>query len=292
MEKNTFFRKKHMVRIKGGYLDLTTPKVIGILNVTPDSFYDGGKYNDEDRIIEHVGQMLSEGADVIDVGACSSRPGAGIISPDTEFERLTRALHPIRENYPDIILSVDTFRSDIARKVVSQFEVDIINDISAGQLDPMMTDTISELQVPYIIMHMRGTPSDMQRRTDYENVTKDVIIYLGEQVNLLRLKGINDIIIDPGFGFSKTTDQNYQLLAHLDAFKIIDCPLLIGVSRKSMVYKSLDITPEEALNGTTALHMAALERGANLLRVHDVKEARQAVELFLKMKKEGSKIHS
>jgi dihydropteroate synthase len=289
MDKDTFFSKKQLIRIKGKYMDLTIPKIVGILNITPDSFFDGGKYTELDRMIDHVDQMLAEGADIIDVGAYSSRPGAENISPEEELQRLTRALSPIRQKYSEIILSVDTFRSDIARKVVIEFQVDIINDISAGMLDMRMADTVAELQVPYIIMHMRGTPSDMQQHTDYTDVIKEAIQFLGRQAGMLKLKGVNDIIIDPGFGFSKTLDQNFQLLSNLDAFKILEYPLLVGISRKSMVYKTLDISPDEALSGTTALHMTALQKGADLLRVHDVKEAKQAVQLYLKTRQEGDK---
>jgi dihydropteroate synthase len=290
MTEDTLFKKKQLLRMKGKYIDLSIPKIMGILNVTPDSFYDGGRYTNTDQMIGHVGKMLSEGADIIDVGACSSRPGAEILSADDELARLIRTLDPIRTKYPEIILSVDTNRADIVRKIVEMYDVDIINDISAGQFDPQMTDTIAGLHIPYMIMHMRGTPADMQNRTDYTDVLKEVIMFLAERVSELRLKGVNDVIVDPGFGFSKTIDQCFHLLARLDAFSIMDCPLLVGISRKSMIYKSLGITPDEALNGTTALHILALTKGADLLRVHDVKEARQAVELFLKVKTAGNKM--
>jgi dihydropteroate synthase len=289
MEKSTFFTKKHLIRIRKRYLELDSPKIVGILNVTPDSFYDGGKYIKTGEMMAHVEKMVTDGADIIDIGASSSRPGAEAITLKEEQERLVRALDPIRHKYPDFPLSVDTCRPEIAQLVVTRFDVEIINDISAGQVDPRMAETIAELKVAYIVMHMRGTPADMQKRTDYTDVVREVIFYLAERISMLRLKGINDIIIDPGFGFSKTPDQNFELLANLDAFKIIDCPLLIGVSRKSMIYRTLGISPGEALNGTTALHMLALERGVDFLRVHDVKETRQVIDLYLKMKSSKNK---
>jgi dihydropteroate synthase len=288
-DKDTFFHKKRLIRIKGNYWDFSIPRVMGILNLTPDSFYDGGKYLDSDSMMKQVERMIGEGADLIDVGSYSSKPGAEPVTAAEELRRLLPALELIRKKYPDIILSVDTSRAEVARKVIADFTVDIINDISAGTADPQMADTIADLQVPYIMMHMKGTPQNMQKLTDYKDLVREVIAFLGSQTEFFKQKGVNDIIIDPGFGFSKTLDQNYQLLSHLDTFKMLEYPLLVGISRKSMIYKFLEITPDEALNGTIALHMLALERGANMLRVHDVKEAKQAVNLFIKTKEEGKK---
>jgi dihydropteroate synthase len=289
MAKDTFFKKKQFIRIRGKLLDLTTPKIIGILNITPDSFYDGGRYTDKAGLMARIEKMLYEGADIIDIGAYSSRPGAPEVSTEEEMHRLIVALEPIRKKFPEIILSVDTFRSDIARKVIEDYQVDMINDISGGQIDPGMMDTIAEMKIPCIIMHMRGTPQTMQQHTDYDDLIKEVIRFLGKQVSSLLGKGASDILLDPGFGFSKTVEQNYALLANLDAFRILELPIVVGISRKSMIYKFLDIKPDEAMNGTTALHMIALEKGADFLRVHDVKEARQAIKLFVRTREETLK---
>jgi dihydropteroate synthase len=287
--KDTFFNKKRLIRIRGNYWDITMPKVMGILNLTPDSFFDGGRFTDPGAMMAQVGKMLAEGADFIDIGSYSSRPGADNIDLKEESERLIKALVPIRKKYPEIVLSVDTFRSEVAKIAVKDFDVDIINDISAGSLDEVMIDTIAELQVPYTIMHMRGTPQNMQQQTQYDDLIKEIIYFLGTLTNKLLHRGIKDIIIDPGFGFSKTIDQNFQILYNLDAFKIIEQPLLVGLSRKSMIYKTLETSVENSLTGTTALHMSALERGADILRVHDVKEARQAISLFLKLREQSGK---
>ena len=277
--KDTFFSRKSTINCNGELIDLSEPKVMGILNITPDSFYDGGKFSSLDKIINQVTEMIENGCDIIDVGAYSSRPGAKEVSVDEEIKRLSPVLEKIREEYPDMIISVDTFRSEVARKVVNEFNVDIINDISAGDLDERMFDTIAELKVPYIIMHMKGTPDNMQENPRYENVVKEVMYYFSEKVEKLKLMGVNDIIIDPGFGFGKTIEHNYQLLKHLDDFKIFELPLLVGVSRKSMIYKFLEVSPEMALNGTTIVHTLALLGGADILRVHDVKEAKEAIQL-------------
>lgn len=289
MVKDTFFVKKHLINCRGRYLDLASPKIMGILNLTPDSFYDGGKYRTLTEIIAHVDNMIEEGADIIDIGAYSSRPGAKHITEKEELARLEHVVESIRTNYPEQILSVDTFRSGIAKKVIKELEIDMINDISAGNLDSKMYDVIAEAQVPYIVMHMPGDPQTMQQRTSYSDLLKDILSFMGEKISLLRSKGIHDIIIDPGIGFGKTIDQNYELLANLQVFEMLEEPLLVGISRKSMIYRTLNISPEEALNGTTALHMHALLAGANILRVHDVKEARQTTELFLKLRMEGIK---
>ena len=289
MDKDTFFQKKHLLRIGRNYLNIDTPKIAGILNITPDSFYDGGRYLDKDAVMNQVGKMISEGAGIIDVGAASSRPGAEEIGGNEELERLARALGPIRETWPDVIISVDTTRADIARKVVEKFQVNIINDISGGTADPEMFDTLAEFQIPCIIMHMRGTPKTMQKNTDYSDLLKELLEYFNHQTETLKQKGIHDIIIDPGFGFSKTLEQNYQILYHLHVFSILSYPLMVGLSRKSMIYRKLNITPDKALNGTTALHMMALERGADIIRVHDVSEAKQTIELYINARSEGNK---
>ena len=287
MDKDTFFEKKQIINCRGKCLDFSSPKIMGILNITPDSFFDGGRYMEEKSILSRVEELNSGGAEIIDLGAYSSRPGADDISEKEELRRLRLALEVIREKYPDLILSVDTFRSKVAQIVVNEFNVNIINDISGGRLDDKMHDMVANLQVPYIIMHMPGTPKNMQSKTKYNDLINDIIDFLGIQIDLLKKKGLNDIIIDPGFGFGKTIEQNYQILAHLDTFKILDCPVLAGISRKSMIYRFLEISAEESLNGTIALNMLALANGADILRVHDIKEARQTVKLYLKTKAEG-----
>jgi dihydropteroate synthase len=278
----------HWINIRGNLYDLSIPRVMGIINVTPDSFYEGSRYSDVDDLMRAVEKMVSEGADIIDIGAFSSRPGAALVSESEEKNRLTRALEVIRKHFPKIILSVDTCRASIAEWVVLQYGVDIINDISGGRADEKMYATIARLQVPYIIMHMRGTPADMQQYANYRNVTQEVIYELSECLYHARYAGINDIIIDPGFGFAKTLEQNYELLANLETFRVMGLPLLIGISRKSMVYKLLNIPPEQALNGTTAAHMVALMKGAAILRVHDVWAAKEAIKIFEAIRKAKS----
>jgi dihydropteroate synthase len=287
MDKDTFFEKKHLINCCGKILDLSLPRVMGILNITPDSFYDGGKYQSDAALKERVKNMYEEGADIIDVGASSTRPGATEISLKEEWLRLSKALKLVRDLYPDIILSVDTSRSEIAKKVVNEFDVNIINDISAGNADPEMFETIATLQVPYVIMHMQGNPQTMQVKPHYKDILTKIIGFLVKKSEELKKLGVNDIIADPGFGFGKTIEQNYLLLSHLQSFKILDLPILVGLSRKSMIYKELGIVAEEALNGTTVINTLALERGAGILRVHDVKEAKQTVQLFLKTREEG-----
>ncbi|MGD2035295.1 MAG: dihydropteroate synthase [Bacteroidales bacterium] len=289
MDKDTLFGKKQIMNCRGKYIDLSDPKIMGILNITPDSFYDGGKYLTREAILSRTGKMISEGADIIDIGAYSSRPGATHISEKEEIKRLTNALEIIRKKYPEQILSVDTFRSAIARFVTEEFDVAVINDISGGTMDKKMHDTIAELNAVYIVMHMQGTPQNMQNNTGYNDLISDVMDFLGDQIGKLRQKGVNDLIIDPGFGFGKSPDQNYRILAHLNVFGMLDCPVLAGISRKSMIYRILDTTPGEALTGTIALNMLALMNGADILRVHDVKEAVQTIQLFLKVRTEGIK---
>lgn len=271
------------INCNGKLLDLSSPVVAGILNITPDSFYDEGKYFDENHILKRTEEIINEGAAVIDIGACSSRPGADHVSEEEELKRLIPALKLIRNKFADVIISADTFRSTIAEYVVKEFNVDIINDISGGNFDDKMLETIAKLQVPYVLMHMKGTPQNMQNDPVYDDLLKEILMFFAEKNQRAKQLGINDLIIDPGFGFGKTTDHNYELLKNLDKFKILDRPILIGISRKSMVFKLLNEIPENVLPGTIALNMAALENGANIIRVHDVKEAVQTVAVFNKL---------
>lgn len=274
-----------IINIKGKLCDLSHPVVMGILNITPDSFFDGGKYfSESDKIKARIDQILTEGGKIIDIGAYSSRPGADDVSEDEEYRRLARAFDVIAANYSDLTISVDTFRSGIARKAVLEFGADIINDISAGEIDKNMFTTVAELNVPYILMHMQGRPADMQDSPTYADVVEDIVLYLSRKVMELRQLGVKDIIIDPGFGFGKTLEQNYALLNRLEAFDVFELPLLVGISRKSMIYKLLNKTPQESLNGTTVLNTLALTKGASVLRVHDVKEAVECVTIFEALK--------
>ncbi len=267
------------INCKGTLIDLTTPKVMGILNITPDSFYDGGKLKTDKAILGQAEKMLSEGANFMDVGGYSSRPGAADISETEELQRVISSIQLILREFPKTLLSVDTFRSEVALQSVEAGAA-LVNDISAGMLDKKMIATIAKLQVPYIMMHMRGTPQTMQTLTDYKNVTIEVLQYLSERIAVARKAGINDIIADPGFGFAKNTEQNFELLSKLELFKNLHIPLLAGLSRKGMIYKTLNCTPSEALNGTTALNSIALFKGTSILRVHDVKEAVEVVKLL------------
>ena len=272
-----------IINIKGKLCDLSHPVVMGILNITPDSFFDGGKYfSESDKIKARIDQILTEGGKIIDIGAYSSRSGADDVSEDEEYRRLARAFDVIAANYSDLTISVDTFRSGIARKAVLEFGADIINDISAGEIDKNMFTTVAELNVPYILMHMQGRPADMQDSPTYADVVEDIVLYLSRKVMELRQLGVKDIIIDPGFG--KTLEQNYALLNRLEAFDVFELPLLVGISRKSMIYKLLNKTPQESLNGTTVLNTLALTKGASVLRVHDVKEAVECVTIFEALK--------
>lgn len=268
------------INIKGSLRHFHKPWVMGILNVTPDSFFAESRTIETDDIRRRIDDLISQGADIIDIGGYSSRPGAPEVSADEEYSRLARGLEAIRKYHPDTLISVDTFRADVARRCVSDWEADIINDISGGNLDAEMWPTVAELQVPYILMHMRGTPSSMQSLCDYNDVTADVIRDLAFKIDAMHQLGIADIIVDPGFGFAKDINQNYQLMAELDQFKQLNAPLLVGISRKSMIYRPLDITPQTAINGTTVLNTFALLHGANILRVHDVKEAVEAVKII------------
>ena len=263
---------------KGTLIDLSTPKIMGILNCTPDSFFDGGKFKSETTILNQVEKMLFEGATFVDVGAYSSKPRADFVSEIEEMNRLLPVVDLILKHFPETILSIDTFRSEVAKKAIENGAA-LINDISAGNLDEKMMQTIADLKVPYIMMHMRGTPQTMQSLTNYENIVKEMLFYFSQKVALARSLGINDLIIDPGFGFAKTLEQNYEVLNKLELFKMLELPILVGVSRKSMIYKVLEISAQESLNGTTVLNTIALQKGANILRVHDVKEAVEAIKL-------------
>jgi len=253
---------------------------MGILNYTPNSFFDGGKFNNINDALKQIEKMLKDGADIIDIGAISSKPGSSILSLKEEKERLLPLFIEISKNFTDVIFSLDTFRSEIAKQFVNEFGVSIINDISAGELDSEMFKTIAELNVPYIIMHMQGMPENMQNNPTYNKAIElEIIEYFAKKIAKLKLLGVDDVIIDPGFGFGKTIEHNYQLLNKLDSFKIVNLPLLVGISRKSMINKLLDVSPNEALNGTTVINTIALQKGAQILRVHDVKEASEAIKL-------------
>ncbi|MEM0931203.1 MAG: dihydropteroate synthase [Bacteroidota bacterium] len=267
------------INCKGTLVDLTSPKVMGILNLTPDSFYDGGKYKNEKAILKQTEKMLGEGASFIDMGAYSSRPGAQHVPEEEEKQRLLPVLELVLRHFPDAFFSIDTFRSTVARECLERGAA-MINDISAGNLDENMFDIVAHFQVPYIAMHLKGTPQSMQKESIYEDVITDLLHYFSEKLQKGRAKKINDIIVDPGFGFAKTLEQNYHLLHHLELFQTLKKPLLIGLSRKSMIYKMLKSSPTEALNGSTALHSIALWKGAHILRVHDVKEAMECIVLM------------
>jgi dihydropteroate synthase len=266
------------INCKGNLIDLTEPKVMGILNLTPDSFYDGGKYKNSDSVIFWTEKMIVEGATFIDIGAYSSRPNAQDISVEEELSRILPVTERLLKEFPELLLSIDTYRSRVARECLS-LGAAMINDISAGKLDGGMLPTVAEFKVPYIAMHLKGGPKTMQQHTTYKDLLGEILYYFSERVAVARALGINDIIIDPGFGFAKTLEQNYTLLQNLPYFKTLNLPILVGLSRKSMIYRLLNITADEALNGTTALNMVALHKGANILRVHDVKEAVECIKL-------------
>lgn len=272
------------INVKGQLMDLSQPKVMGILNVTPDSFYAQSRLQTEKEIILRLQEMENEGASIMDIGAYSSRPNAQHISIEEEMERLRNCLTLVNKECPNAIVSIDTFRADIAKMCVEEYGAAMINDISAGNMDKQMFATIAQLGVPYIIMHMQGTPQDMQSAPHYDNLLKEVFYYFSEKISKLRDLGVKDIILDPGFGFGKTLEHNYKLMNHLEEFSTFELPLLVGISRKSMIYKLLGTSPEEALNGTTALNTISLLKGANILRVHDVKAAVEAVNIVEKMK--------
>lgn len=266
------------INCKGKLIDISTPKVMGILNITPDSFYDGGAYHDEKSVASQVTSMLNEGATFIDVGAYSSRPGADHISETKELKRIVPVIEFLTKEFPNINLSIDTFRSNVAKACIESGAA-LINDISAGQLDNKMFETVGQLNVPYIMMHMIGTPQTMQEHSNYDDLFKSIIFYFSEKIASAKSHQIKDIIIDPGFGFSKTLEQNYALLNQMELLKMLDQPILVGISRKSMIYKLLKTVPEQALNGTTSLNTISLLKGAKLLRVHDVKAAMECITI-------------
>ena len=279
MAKDTFFTQTQTMNIGGKLLDLTTPKVMGIVNITPDSFYGGSRFNTEKEILTQVEKMLSAGADMLDLGAYSTRPGAEDVSAIEEANRLLPALKIIKSNFPEAIISIDTFRANLARMAVEE-GAHIINDISGGEMDSEMFAAIAHLQVPYILMHSRGTPKTMYALNVYDDLMGEILLYFSQKIHQLRALGVKDIVIDPGFGFAKNREQNFSLLNHLSDFKLLGLPLLAGLSRKSMVWKTLDISPEQALNGTSILNTIALQKGAKILRVHDVAEAKQCIKLL------------
>jgi dihydropteroate synthase len=280
-QSNLFLTNKTL-QIAGRLIDLSTPRIMGVLNVTPDSFYDGGRYSDEKSIVSQAEKMLDEGATFIDVGAYSSRPGASDVPAEEEGARAVQAIRWIKREFPDALVCIDTFRSAVAKAAVREGAC-MVNDISGGDLDPEMLNTVATLNVPYVVMHMRGTPQTMTSLTKYENLYTEILSYFAQKLDGLTRAGVADVILDPGFGFAKNIPQNFELLKHLDIFKCFGRPLLVGLSRKSMVWKTLGISPGEALNGTTALNAIAIAKGASILRVHDVKEAREVVKLMDQM---------
>lgn len=275
--ENNPFSVKKIIRYRDKLVDISSPKIMGIVNLTPDSFYAGSRIN-EKNILTSIEKMINEGVDIVDIGAVSSRPGADEVDESTERSRMMPILMEIIKFFPELILSVDTFRASIAREVI-EAGAHIINDITSGKGDNDMFETIAELKVPYIIMHMQGNPRTMQGNPEYEHVTQDILKYFSEKISVLQKKGVADIIVDPGFGFGKTAGQNFQLLKELEMFRLTGCPVLIGISRKSMINKVINTKPEKALNGTSILHAIGLLNGASLLRVHDVKEAKEAIQL-------------
>lgn len=275
----------HTLNLRGRLLELREPQIMGILNVTPDSFYSDSRTPDEAHITERVRQMMDEGADMIDIGGYSSRPGADDVTPEEEMDRLRRGLRIVRKLYPEVPVSVDTFRADVARMCIEEEGADIINDISGGMMDRQMFRTVARLGVPYILMHMQGTPDTMQVAPHYDNLRREVMLYFAERIDRLCQMGAKDIIVDPGFGFGKTLEHNYELMNHLEDFAVFNLPLLVGISRKSMIYKLTGGTPQTSLNGTTALNTISLVKGAHILRVHDVKAAAEAKQIYMAMKR-------
>lgn len=278
--QNTVFSRNHTLNVQGRLIDLTKPRVMGILNVTPDSFFDRGQHAGEAALLMQAEKMISEGATFIDVGGYSTRPGAAEVSPEAERARVVPIIEAMRKRFgSEVLISIDTFRSSVARAAV-EAGASLVNDIAAGDLDPAMPDTVAALKVPYIIMHMRGTPQTMATQTHYADLLREVMVYLQAKVQAFHAQGIHDIIVDPGFGFAKTPAQNFELLQGLEHFRWLEEPLLVGVSRKSMIWRTLGKTPEQALNGTTVLNTVAVQKGANILRVHDVAEAMEVVKLL------------
>ncbi len=279
MRKEAFLCSKKTLNCKGKIINLSSPLVMGVMNITPDSFYDGGKYRHPLDAIKQAERLLEDGANILDMGAASSRPGAGIIDPQEEQQRLLPALKAVVKQFPEATISIDTYHSATARLSV-EAGAHMINDISAGRIDPDMFSTIAELQIPYVMMHMQGMPDNMQASPQYRHLVKEVAAFFSERIEKLRALGIHDIIIDPGFGFGKTMEHNYSLLANLDYFAMFDLPLLVGFSRKSMINTLLGTSPDQALNGTTVLNTLALDKGADILRVHDPKEALEAIKII------------
>ena len=279
-----FLKRKNSISLGGELIDLTIPVVMGIINITPDSFYDGGKMTDEKVMLSAIENMITNGASIVDIGAVSTRPGAPLVSTKVELSRLLPAVQSIRNHFPKIPISIDTFRSWVAVRVIDEIGPIIINDISGGSLDSKMFETTGKLKVPYILTHIQGTPQNMQENPQYDNIIKDISTFFSEKVKRLTKHGVTDVILDPGFGFGKNLEHNFELLNRLDSFKVFQLPVLAGLSRKSMIWKALEINPEEALNGTTVANTMALLGGADLLRVHDVKEAMEAVKIFCEIK--------
>ena len=279
------FSIKKTLNIKGNLIDLSNPIIMGILNLTPDSFYDGDLFNDKKKALLKVEKMIDEGADIIDVGGCSTRPGAEIVSEEEEWNRIVDVIQSIRKTFPDIIISIDTFRSTIAKKSFD-IGVDMINDVSGGSFDKKMFSVVGELGLPYILMHSRGNPKSMKNLTNYDNLLEDITLYFSKKIELLQSNGVKDIIIDPGFGFAKTFDQNFTILNNLNYFTILDSPILVGISRKSFAQKKFDVSIEESLEASVQLNKTALENHASILRVHDVKETKIMLEDFIKNSKE------
>lgn len=281
---NPFYRKKRSIQLEGQLIMLDRPVVMGILNLTPDSFYDGGRYQSAKEALRRAGEILEQGGLIIDIGAISTRPGATAVSWEEEIDRLLPSVKAIRKHFPKAILSIDSYRSEVIKRVVEETGDCIVNDISGGTLDGKMFETVAKLGIPYILMHMQGTPQTMQQNPSYQDVVKEILFYLSTKVNTLKLLGVNDIILDPGFGFGKNLHHNYELLNRLDSFRLFELPLMVGLSRKTMIWKLLEITPEESLNGTTVLNTLALMGGADILRVHDVREAVETIRLVSELK--------
>lgn len=282
--KKEAWMKEKSINLNGRLLSLKSPVVMGILNVTPDSFYAGSRQADEAAVAQRIETILAEGGAIVDIGGYSSRPDAAEVTEEEEWQRIKPALKRMQRDFPEVPVSVDTFRSVIARRAVEEYGTAMINDISGGMLDARMFETIALLQVPYILMHMRGTPQTMQQHTDYDDLMEDIMLYFAQKVRALRQLGVNDVILDPGFGFAKTLEQNYELMRSLSEFSIhFETPLLVGISRKSMIYKLLNATPEDSLNGTTVLNTYALLNGADILRVHDVKAATETIEIVKRL---------
>jgi dihydropteroate synthase len=280
MLKDTSFQKKKSLRFRDSLFFIEKPVIMGILNITPDSFYDGGKYNDIDKAVNHIREMIADGATIIDVGAVSSRPNAEIFSANEEMKRLRPFLNIFSKEFPDTWFSIDTYNADTASMCVEEYGFYMINDISAYSIDKKMLDTVVRLNVPYVLMHIQGNPQTMQQNPQYEDVVNEVFQFLGAKKSELTSKGVSDIIIDPGFGFGKTIRHNFQLLKHLNDFRALECPVLAGISRKSMIYKLLHIKPTESINGTAVLSTIALWQGSDILRTHDVKETKEAIEII------------